>query len=94
MMMVAILLIASVFSFGQATPVVNKTTVTSSNPIKMVYDKDQYTEKEYLFTNKKLILTKDEKTGLILYVSFKKSEGKWIYNGFTVESVGVGSACV
>lgn len=85
-MMVAILLIATVFSFGQAKQVVNKTTVTSSNPIKMILDKDEYSDDVFLYPNYKLVITRDKKKGVSIRPSFTKKDGRWIYDGLIVKS--------
>lgn len=94
-MMVAILLIASVLTFGQAKQVVNKTTSTTTiNPIKIEYSKDKYTDEEFIFANYSLVVTKDKRQGLRITPDFSKVDGVWVYDGLTVKSFNIGSSCV
>jgi hypothetical protein len=60
-LVVAIALIASVSSFGQVKQVVNETT--NSNPVKLIYQKDEFTGKEYLMTESGLLVSDDGKNG-------------------------------
>jgi hypothetical protein len=52
----------------------------SSNPIKLMYEKDQFTDKEYLMTESDLLVTNDGKKGFKIYPRFKKENGKWDYS--------------
>lgn len=81
--MVAIALIASVSSFAQAKQVSYTNSapkVATTNPIKLVYEKDEFTGKEYLFIENDLLVTDDGKKGFKIYPSFKKTNGKWEYS--------------
>lgn len=86
-LVVAIALIATINSFGQAQQVVNK---TSGNPVKLVYEKDEFSDKEYLMTDKDLLVSDDGKKGFILYPRFKKEKGEWVYStiGGTAAQIG------
>lgn len=90
-LMVAISLIAGLTSFGQAKQVSYTTTkpVTNVNPVKLTYEKDQFTEKEYLFTESDLLVTNDGKKGFKLYPSFRKKDGVWKYSSLAgVSTIG------
>lgn len=81
-MMVAIALIAGLVSYSQVKQVVNKTTVpVTSNPVKLTYEKDEFTGKEYLMTETDLLVTEDGKKGFKIYPRFKKQDNQWIYTG-------------
>ena len=80
--MVAITLIASVSTFAQVKQVVNK-TIVSANPVKLIYEKDEFTGKEYLMTESDLLVTNDGKKGFKLYPRFKKEDNKWVYTGLS-----------
>lgn len=90
--MVAISLIAGLTSFGQAKQVSYTTTapkVTNSNPVKLVYEKDAFTGKEYLMTESDLLVTDDGKKGFKIYPCFTKKNGKWEYSYISgVSTVG------
>jgi hypothetical protein len=73
--------LVTIASFSQAIQVVNKKTTT--NPVKLTYEKDEFTGKEYLMTDNDLLVTNDGKKGFKLYPRFKKEGGKWIYNGIS-----------
>lgn len=77
--LIAVMAIATLSSFAQVTQVVNKTTV-SANPVKLVYEKDAFSDKEYLYTESDFLVTNDGKKGFRIYPSFKKVDGVWTYS--------------
>jgi len=91
--MVAIASIASLTSFGQATQVVNKTTTvkTTTNPVKLTYEKDQFSGKEYLICESSLMASNDGKKGFFLYPSLAKKDGKWVYNTLSGKAAQIGN---
>jgi hypothetical protein len=74
------MVLVSFVSYGQVHQVVNKTT-SSTNPVKLTYEKDEFTGKEYLMTETDLLVSDDGKKGFKLYPRFKKENGKWNYTG-------------
>ena len=83
LVMVAISLIAGITSFGQVKQVSHTTSVPkveNSNPVKLTYEKDEFTGKEYLFIDNDLLVTEDGKKGFKIYPSFKKNNGVWEYS--------------
>jgi hypothetical protein len=70
------MVLVSFVSYGQVRQVVNKTT-SSTNPVKLTYEKDEFTGKEYLMTETDLLVSDDGKKGFKLYPRFKKENGKW-----------------
>ena len=82
----AVALIVSFTTTAQVTKVSNPTSV---NPIEFIYEKDEFTDKEYLFVKKNLLVTNDGKKGFSLYPSFEKKDGIWVYDGiYGVSTVG------
>ena len=77
--MVLLFALVTIVSFGQVKQVVNKTT--STNPVKLTYEKDEFTGKEYLMTETDLLVSDDGKKGFKIYPRFKKENGKWNYTG-------------
>lgn len=86
LILIAFALIVSFTTTAQVTKVSNPTSV---NPIEFIYEKDEFTDKEYLFVKKNLVVSNDGKKGILLYPSFKKINGTWTYNGLSgVSTVG------
>lgn len=86
--MVVLFTLVTMVSFGQAKQVSYK---TPSNPIKLEYEKDEFTGKEYLFVSSNLLVSDDGKKGFFLRPSMKKENGKWIYSYIAGKQVGIGS---
>ncbi len=71
-----------------AAQVVNKTT-SSTNPVKLTYEKDEFTGEEYLLALTGLLVSDDGKKGFVLRPSFGKENGKWKYRWiFGVSTIG------
>lgn len=74
-----LVLLAIVFvsyvSYGQ---VVSR-TASSANPVKLIYQKDEFKGTEYLLTKTNLFVSNDGKEGFKLSPYFKKENGKWNY---------------
>jgi hypothetical protein len=76
------MILASFVSNGQVKQVVSKVS-SIANPVKLAYEKDEFTGKEYLFTETYLLVTNDGKKGFKIYTTFKKDGENWIYNGIS-----------
>jgi len=83
--MVSLFALVTIVSFGQVHQVVNKTT-SPTNPVKLTYEKDEFTGKEYLMTESDLLVTNDGKKGFKIYPTFTKENGKWKYDGLSGKS--------
>jgi len=55
-------------------------TSYGQNPVKLKYEKDEFTGKEYLMTESNLLVSDDGKKGFIIYPRFKKENNKWEYS--------------
>lgn len=84
LLVVAIALIATTVSYSQVKQVVNKTINT--NPVKLTYEKDEFTGKEYLMTEEDFLITDDGKNGFRIYPSFRKKNGVWEYSHISGKS--------
>ena len=62
------MLLASVFTFAQ-----------NESPIKLVYEKDEFTDKEYLKVEPNLLVSEDGVKGFYLYPFLSRKGDKWIY---------------
>jgi hypothetical protein len=67
--------------------------VFAQDNVKMLYYKDIMTDKEYIYTNEKVLCFEGEKKGFIVNPRFEFKKGIFSYHGITVKSVGIGS-CV
>lgn len=67
--------------------------VFAQDNIKLKYHKDVMTEKEYVFSNEKILCLENPKKGFILKISYKFIKGKVKYSGINVFSQSIGS-CV
>jgi hypothetical protein len=84
-LVVAIALIAFSNSFSQT-----KTSVPQPKNFKLLYEKDNMTDEEYLSVNWNLIAAKTPKTGFLVKPTFSKSDSIWKYNGLSVLAAGIG----
>jgi hypothetical protein len=84
---ILLLLTITMFSVGAIAQITNSTP--STNPVELIYEKDEFTDKEYLWTKNDLLITQDGKKGFKLYPRFSKENGKWSYTGVSgVSTVG------
>jgi hypothetical protein len=64
----------------------------TTNPFIIEHCKDKMTDKEYFFSQKKLICANPEKTkGFTISPNFKSVDGKMVNNGFMCKNVNIGS---
>jgi hypothetical protein len=64
----------------------------TTTPFIIEHCKDKMTDKEYFFSQKKLICANPEKTkGFTISPNFKSVDGKMVNNGFMCKNVNIGS---
>jgi hypothetical protein len=63
------MVLVSLFAFAQ-----------SENPIKLIYEKDEFTGKEYLQVEPTLLVSEDGKKGFNLFPILRKEGDKWAYS--------------
>lgn len=63
----------------------------SSTGFELKYSYDVMEDEESLRVLNGFKATEDGKTGMIVFVSFKKDGGEWVYNGLVASVAGVGS---
>ena len=76
---ILLLLTITMFSVGATAQITNSTS--STNPVELIYEKDEFTDKEYLWTKNALLVTQDGKKGFKFYLYFEKENDKWNYAG-------------